>query len=99
MMIERMPVKNFPDIALIALFCLKLRHFIQPRPEDSCGCGSGLLLRRSVRRAFLNAVSACKSARVNVPVVFARCLRQIRFPILAVIQELLNRPVTGRTRG
>ena len=91
-----MLVKIFQDIALIALV-LSEGTRLHPAVRGSWGRRSDLLLRQSLRRAFLNAVSACKSARVDIPVVFARCLRQIDLPFLAVIHELLNRPAAGRT--
>jgi hypothetical protein len=94
-----MLVKIFQDIALIALV-LSEGTRLNPAVRGSWGCRSDLLLRQSLRRAFLNAVSACKSsARIDILVVFARCLRQIDLPFLVVIHELLNRPAAGRTRG
>jgi len=49
---------------------------------------------------FLNAVSAFKSVRVNIAVVFARSALQFRFPILAVVQNFLTHyQAAGTNRG
>jgi hypothetical protein len=49
---------------------------------------------------FLNAVSAFKSARVNIAVVFARSALQFRFPTLAVVQNfLIHYQAAGTNRG
>jgi hypothetical protein len=49
---------------------------------------------------FLNAVNDFKSARVNIPVVFARSTRYLLFQSLAVVKEFsTERQRAGRNRG
>lgn len=48
---------------------------------------------------FLNAVNDFKSARLNIPVVFARSSRQFRFAPLALVQNFLLNRHSGKNRG